>query len=180
MADGALDLAPTNGDQSAVTQLSQFTFHSSSELETDRLGRALASALVPGTVVALIGDLGAAKTRLVQAVATALGVAEGEPTSPTFVLINEYQGELPIYHFDAYRLRDDDEFLELGPEEYFESAGLCFVEWADRVANCLPPERLEIRCTALGAAERSFSFTANDDELAAIVQQVKDAVEAGE
>ena len=62
-------------------------------------------------------------------------------TSPTFVLVNEYRGRLPIYHFDAYRLRDEDEFIELGPEEYFESDGVTFVEWADRVADCLPAER---------------------------------------
>ena len=82
------------------------------EQDTERLGAALADVLPPQTVVALIGTLGAGKTRLVQAVATALGVPAGSVTSPTFVLVNEYrQGRLPVFHFDTYRLKDDDEFL---------------------------------------------------------------------
>src|SRR4051812_10853451 len=122
-----------------------FTFVSNSERDTERFGAALASVLPPGTVVALIGPLGAGKTRLVQAVATALGVPSGRVTSPTFVLVNEYTGgRLPVYHFDTYRLKGDDEFLNLGPEEYFDSGGITFIEWADRVAALLPANRLEI------------------------------------
>ena len=86
------------------------------------------------------------------------GVPRDAATSPTFVLVNEYRGRVPIYHIDAYRLRDEDEFLELGPEEYFESEGVTFVEWADRVADCLPAERLEIRCEAVGETERRFTI----------------------
>src|SRR5262245_16376862 len=108
-------------------------FNSKSEGDTDRLGAALAEALPAGTTVALIGTLGAGKTRLVQAVAAALGIPRDKATSPTFVLVNEYRGRRPVYHFDAYRLRDEDEFLALGAEEYFESEGITFVEWADRV-----------------------------------------------
>ncbi len=141
-------------------------FDSKSEADTDRLGAALAAALPPGTTVALIGTLGAGKTRLVQAVARALGVPREAATSPTFVLVNEYRGRLPVYHFDAYRLRDEDEFIELGPEEYFESSGITFVEWADRVAECLPPERVEIQCEATGETERQFSITATSPLLA--------------
>src|SRR6187401_2712247 len=112
--------------------MSSFIFTAHSESETEQLGQALAVTLLEGTTVALIGTLGAGKTRLVQAFAAAHGVPRDGATSPTFVLVNEYQGRLPIYHFDAYRLRDDDEFIELGPEEYFESNGVTFVEWADR------------------------------------------------
>lgn len=122
------------------------TYTSQSEADTDRIGAELAAALKPGTVVALIGPLGAGKTRLVQAIAAALGVPRDAVTSPTFVLVNEYrQGRLPIFHFDAYRLKDLDEFLELGPEEYFDANGLTFIEWADRVAEALPRERVEIQ-----------------------------------
>ena len=122
------------------------TYTSRSEADTDRIGAELAAELKPGTVVALIGPLGAGKTRLVQAIAAALGVPRDAVTSPTFVLVNEYrQGRLPIFHFDAYRLKDLDEFLELGPEEYFDSGGLTFIEWADRVAEALPSTRIEIR-----------------------------------
>ncbi len=129
------------------------------EQDTDRLGRALAEVLRPGTVVGLIGTLGAGKTRLVQAVATALGVPEGSVTSPTFVLVNEYrQGRIPIYHFDTYRLKDDDEFLELGPEEYFASDGITFVEWADRVEHLLPDDWLEIELEVTGDTERRVAL----------------------
>jgi tRNA threonylcarbamoyladenosine biosynthesis protein TsaE len=135
-------------------------FLASSEADTEQLGDALAAALPPGTTIALIGTLGAGKTRLVQAVAAALGVPRDAATSPTFVLVNEYPGTTPIYHFDAYRLRDEDEFRELGPEEYFESAGLTFVEWADRVESSLPADRIEIQCEAIGETERRFTLRA--------------------
>jgi tRNA threonylcarbamoyladenosine biosynthesis protein TsaE len=135
-------------------------FTAADESATEALGAALAAVLPPGAVVALIGPLGAGKTRLVQAVAAAAGVAPGEVLSPTFVLIHEYRGRLPIYHFDAYRLRDEDEFLQLGPEEYFDSTGWTFIEWADKVANCLPRERLEICIEPTGLTERRFEIIA--------------------
>lgn len=135
------------------------TFDSFHEADTERLGRALAEALPPGAVVALIGTLGAGKTRLVQAVATALGVPVCDVTSPTFMLVNEYRGgRRPVYHFDTYRLKDDDEFLELGPEEYFDSDGISLVEWADRVAGLLPRERLEITIEVTGEAHRQITL----------------------
>src|SRR5688500_2638347 len=103
--------------------MKRLTYLSNSEADTERLGKALASVLPDPAIVALNGTLGAGKTRLVQALAVALGVDRHECISPTFVLIHEYAGRLPIYHFDAYRLRDEDEFLELGAEEYFERPG---------------------------------------------------------
>ena len=131
------------------------TLNLKSEQDTERLGKALAELLPPGTVVGLIGTLGAGKTRLVQAVATALGVPEGGVTSPTFVLVNEYHGgRIPLSHFDTYRLKDDDEFLELGPEEYFDSDGISFVEWADRVEHLLPDDWLEIAIEVTGETTR--------------------------
>ncbi len=128
----------------------------STEAETARLGSLLAGLLPAGSTVALCGTLGAGKTRLVQAVAEALGIPAGEVVSPTFVLIKEYAGQRPVYHFDAYRVRDDDEFLELGPDEYFESEGIVFVEWADRVCNCLPREYLRIDIEVTGHQSRRF------------------------
>lgn len=125
------------------------------EKETDILGRVLANALPAGTVVALLGALGAGKTRLVQAVCKALGVPKDEVGSPTFVLIREYQGAArSIYHFDAYRLLDSDEFLELGVDEYFDSEGLSFVEWADKVEDAMPNDILEISIFPVGPSAR--------------------------
>src|SRR6476659_7787448 len=153
-----------------------FTFVSHTERDTERLGTALASVLRPGTVVALIGPLGAGKTRLVQAVATALGVPPGRVTSPTFVLVNEYTGgRLPVYHFDTYRLKDDYEFLNLGPDEYFDSAGITFVEWADRVAHLLPQERLEITIEPTGETQRRFSIRGTSEQMQHVVNDVASA-----
>jgi tRNA threonylcarbamoyladenosine biosynthesis protein TsaE len=152
--------------------VNELTFLSANESDTDRLGAALADALPPGTTVALIGTLGAGKTRLVQAVAAALGVPRDQATSPTFVLVNEYRGRLSIYHIDAYRLRDEDEFLQLGPEEYFDSPGITFVEWADCVRDCLPIDYLEIRCEAVGETERRYSLTTESPALQPVIEQV--------
>ena len=124
------------------------------------MGAALAEVLPDGTTVALCGTLGVGKTRLVQAIAEAAGVDRREVLSPTFVLVHEYQGRRPIYHLDAYRLRDEDEFLELGPDEYFDSDGLTLVEWADRVVGCLPKERIEIHIEVTGPRSRRFEIGA--------------------
>lgn len=144
------------------------------EQDTQRLGATLATVLPPGTVVALVGTLGAGKTRLVQAVATALGVPAGSVTSPTFVLVNEYrQGRVPVFHFDTYRLKNDDEFLELGPDEYFDSDGLTFVEWADRVEHLLPEERVEVELEVTGDTTRRAMLIGTSDKLAAAIEQIR-------
>lgn len=150
-----------------------YTFQSDSEADTDRLGAALAKALPSGTVIALIGTLGAGKTRLVQAVAMASGISPDSVVSPTFVLIAEYQGQRTIYHFDTYRLRDEDEFIELGPEEYFDSDGLSFVEWADRVEICLPRARVEIQIEVTGETSRQFTLRAVGTFDEAVIEEVK-------
>src|SRR3954471_4675282 len=105
-----------------------------SESDTEALGGALAGVVSPGTVIGLVGPLGAGKTRLVRALAEALGVDPGAIASPTFVLIHEYEGQIPVVHCDAYRLRDADEFEALGVDDYWSGGGICLVEWADRVA----------------------------------------------
>jgi tRNA threonylcarbamoyladenosine biosynthesis protein TsaE len=128
---------------------------------TSRLGRALADALFPGAVIALIGPLGAGKTHLVKAIAEGLGIANpAVVNSPTFVLIQEYDARLPIYHFDAYRLATANEFADLGPEEYFRSHGVSLIEWADKVPECLPVEHLEVRIVPMGETSRRFDMTA--------------------
>lgn len=129
------------------------------ESETEGLGRKLAESLKPGLVVNLIGNLGAGKTRLVQAVAAALGVDRLEVTSPTFVLHHQYRGgKLELNHFDAYRLRDSDEFLEFGGHELLESHAVSFVEWGDRISDLLPADQLRIEIEATGKTSRHFRF----------------------
>ena len=136
--------------------MDEYQFLATDESDTCRLGEALAQILPAGTTVALIGTLGAGKTRLVQALAAACGVPPETVVSPTFVLCQEYRGRRTLYHLDAYRLKDDDEFLQLGPEEYFDSDGITLIEWADRVIDCLPPQRLEIHIEVVGDTKRQF------------------------
>jgi tRNA threonylcarbamoyladenosine biosynthesis protein TsaE len=132
-------------------------FDAGDEAATNALGRRLADALFPGAVVGLVGQLGAGKTHLVRAIAEELGVADRRVvSSPTFVLIQEYVGRLPIYHFDAYRLRSEAEFADLGAHEYFEGKGICLVEWADRVPGCLPATYLRITIEVTGERSRHF------------------------
>jgi tRNA threonylcarbamoyladenosine biosynthesis protein TsaE len=122
---------------------------------TQAFGRRLGQQLWPGAVVALVGELGAGKTHLTRAIAEGLGIRESRiVTSPTFVLVQEYPARLPIYHFDAYRLKTETEFADLGIHEYFESGGVCLIEWADRVAGCLPAEHLRIALTVTGETSR--------------------------
>lgn len=127
--------------------------------ETRQLGAGLAAVVEPGTVVGLVGNLGAGKTLLVRAWAEALGVEPGAIASPTFVLIHEYQGRVPLYHFDTYRLSDSDEFDALGASEYWtEGAGICLIEWADRVADRLPDDTLWIRFELLDQTSRRIDL----------------------
>ncbi len=130
------------------------------ERGTLALGESLAAVLPRNCVIALIGPLGAGKTRLVQAVAQAAEVEEGIVASPTFVLVHEYAGRVPIFHFDAYRLRGAEEFLALGPEEYFARDGWSIIEWGDRVSSALPEERLEIAIEPTGDTVRRFTIRA--------------------
>ena len=148
--------------------MEHITYTAADENGTARLG-GLAQVLPEGSVVALYGTLGAGKTRLVQAMAEALGIDRRQVVSPTFVLIQEYHGQKTIYHIDAYRLRGEEEFLALGPDEYFESPGLTLVEWADRVSACLPRERIEIHIEVTGSNARQFHVAAIGEKYAAVI-----------
>jgi tRNA threonylcarbamoyladenosine biosynthesis protein TsaE len=150
-----------------------FTYHARSLEDTDRLAAALAEVLPDRTVVALSGTLGAGKTRLVRGLAAAVGVPPDEVVSPTFVLCQEYHGRRTLYHFDAYRLRDEDEFLQLGPEEYFESPGITLIEWAERVAGALPDERLEIYIGPTGETARNFTITGHGPRMELAVHSLE-------
>jgi tRNA threonylcarbamoyladenosine biosynthesis protein TsaE len=138
---------------------------------TEAFGRRLAGLLFPGAVVALVGQLGAGKTHLVRAIAEGLGVADSRVVnSPTFVLIQEYQARLPIYHFDAYRLRTEGEFADLGADEYFEGPGVCLVEWADRVPTCLPAAHLRVTLEVTGPTSRRATVEAKGEGYEAVAR----------
>lgn len=115
--------------------------------ETWELAATIAGELAPGAVLALHGDLGAGKTCFIQGLAAALGIDE-PITSPTYTLIGEYQGRLPLHHIDLYRLSGPTEALGLGLEEYFDADGITAIEWAERAEGLLPPDLIHIRIEA--------------------------------
>jgi tRNA threonylcarbamoyladenosine biosynthesis protein TsaE len=136
-------------------------FVSNSEAETVSFGQRLARALSPGDVIALQGQLGAGKTRLVQAIAAELGCSRAFVVSPTFTLIHEYDGLLPVYHVDAYRLKDSDEFLDMGGSELIHGDGVCLIEWADRIGDLLPQDHLRVEIEVTGEQSRVFHCRAS-------------------
>jgi tRNA threonylcarbamoyladenosine biosynthesis protein TsaE len=143
-------------------QLDAQRFHTDSPEETQEIGRRVAEELVPGSVVAFRGDLGAGKTCMIQGLCRAMGV-EGYVTSPTFILINEYTGKLQghsieIYHFDLYRLGAADELEDLGADEYFYGQGICLIEWPERAHDLLPARRLDIVLEYAGESERIITL----------------------
>jgi tRNA threonylcarbamoyladenosine biosynthesis protein TsaE len=140
--------------------MQHFVYQAEDEAATAALGRALAEVLPPRTTVALCGTLGAGKTRLIQAIAAGSGIDPRDVLSPTFVLVQEHHGRRTIYHLDAYRLHGADEFLDLGPDEFFESDALTLIEWADRVAVCLPGERIDVQIDVTGPQSRQFTIRA--------------------
>ena len=153
--------------------MTEWVYEAADEAATERLGRALAACLPPGSVVALSGTLGAGKTRLVQAVAAASGVPRHEVVSPTFVLCQHYAGRLPIHHLDAYRVRDVGEWQEIGVDELWDSPGWTFIEWADRVAAALPEEYLHVEMVVTGPTARRVTVKAVGPRYVPVVQQLR-------
>ena len=140
-----------------------FTFRAAGLEDTDRFGAALAELLPDGTTVCLSGTLGAGKTRLVQAITAACGIHREDVVSPTFVLCQHYQATRRFYHLDAYRIHDDDEFLELGVDEMFASDAITLVEWGERVRDCLPPDRVDIQIEVRDGTQRLFALATKGD-----------------
>ena len=152
------------------------TFEAPDLSATDRLGQLFAEHLPDGSVIALVGTLGAGKTKLVQAIAKHTGNAEETISSPTFVLLHEYtDGKRPIYHFDAYRLESAEEFRRLSPDDYFEDTGLTFVEWADKYPDVLPAKHLEIRIEPLGETVRRFHIIGHGEEYETVILAIAGA-----
>lgn len=111
--------------------------------ETKKIASELAKTLSAGDVLCMYGDLGAGKTAFVQGLAKGLGIDE-PITSPTFTIVNEYYGSLPLYHFDVYRIADPDEMYEVGYEEYVYGDGVSVIEWAELIEDILPEKRYKV------------------------------------
>ena len=117
----------------------QFLSHSAQE--TESIGEALAKELRPGDVLAFTGSLGMGKTAFTRGLARGLGCC-GRVTSPTFTIVNEYEGRTPLFHFDMYRLGSSDELFDIGWDDYLARGGVCAVEWSERVSDALPGDTI--------------------------------------
>jgi tRNA threonylcarbamoyladenosine biosynthesis protein TsaE len=132
-------------------------FISKSEDETVRLGRDFAGRLSAGSFVGLYGDLGAGKTQFVKGICEAFVVKE-IVNSPTFTIVNEYHGTLPVFHIDLYRMKNVEEILNIGFDEYIEAGGVCLVEWAEKLDGIIPEKRFEVRMSVIDDSTREISI----------------------
>jgi tRNA threonylcarbamoyladenosine biosynthesis protein TsaE len=148
-----------------VSEMDSITCYSQGEEQTLKLGRVLGHVLEAGAVVALMGELGAGKTRLAQGIAEGLEVPRDQQVrSPSFALIHEHYGRLPLYHMDFYRLEAARWEPELGVEDYLWGWGVCVIEWADRIPELLPSDYLEIRIRTTGHEDREIRLIPHGEE----------------
>ena len=141
--------------------------------ETERIGSLLGEMLIRGDIIALAGELGAGKTTLVRGMAQGMGIEGTEVASPSFTLVNEYEGPLPLFHLDLYRLEDERELLGIDYDEYIRGDGVAVIEWADRIPQAVPRETLWIRLRYRGAELREIVFQAQGDRYEKIVEELQ-------
>jgi tRNA threonylcarbamoyladenosine biosynthesis protein TsaE len=144
----------------------QYTFLSHSPAATLSLGEKIGEKLTPGSVITLTGELGCGKTLLTRGICTGLHVPPRLVNSPTFVLVNEYQGRLPVFHLDMYQLGAAPDAVELGFFDYLARAhsGAMIIEWAEKIAGVLPADCLEVRFAVLSARKRRIELSAAGDK----------------
>jgi tRNA threonylcarbamoyladenosine biosynthesis protein TsaE len=140
-----------------------FSVITSSTEQTEEVGRVLGTMLEAGDLVCLFGDLGAGKTHFSYGVAQGLQVRDQYITSPTFTFVNEYQGRIPLYHIDLYRLKDPSELESIGFEEYIDSDGATVIEWAERAEEELPDEKLNVYISDVSENSREIGFFAEGE-----------------
>ena len=129
------------------------------EADTEALGRRLAAVLSPGAVLAYRGGLGMGKTAFTRGLAAGLGYT-GRVTSPTFTIVNEYEGgRLPLFHFDMYRLPDADALFDIGWEDYLDRGGVCAVEWSEQVEEAMPPDTIYVTLNRSPEDDRTRTIT---------------------
>lgn len=140
------------------------------EEKTREIGSKLGELLTPKSVICLIGDLGAGKTTMTQSLARALGV-DDYITSPTFTIVNEYEGKMPLYHFDVYRIGSSEEMYDIGFDEYIDGEGVCIIEWANLIEDILPDEYLYIEMNYKETG-REMILTPKGDKYEEIVKEL--------
>lgn len=141
--------------------------------ETIKLGKKIGKLLKPGFLIGLYGDLGSGKTTLTKGIAQSLGIKENEIHSPTFVLINQYQAKLPLYHIDFYRLENIEQIEELGIEEYLFSDGACIIEWAQKLGKLMPKNHIEIKLVHKGEHKRLIKIMARGVKYKDFIKELK-------
>jgi len=148
---------------------------SGSPEETQRFGKELGHLARAGDVILLVGNLGAGKTCLTQGIAWGLNI-DGYARSPSFVVVNEYRGRLPMYHIDLYRLDNIAEIADLGLDDYLYGKGLCVVEWADKALDLMPPQNLLIKIDLLGENERKLELTPHGRQYVEMLTNFKQGI----
>ena len=152
-----------------------FEFLSHSPAATLALGKKIGEELPAGSVIALTGELGCGKTLLTRGICDGLGVPIRQVSSPTFVLVNEYRGKLPVFHMDLYRLGDIDDGFEIGIMDYFArgESGIILIEWAEKMASLLPEGTLKVEFDILEDKKRRIKFTSTGDKFAPVFKGIK-------
>ena len=146
--------------------------------QTIELGSLIGSLLKAGDVVALIGQLGAGKTYLTKGIAEGQGVKDRkEVTSPSYVLIKQYMGRIPIYHFDAYRVKSPDEMYDIDCVGFFWGEGISIIEWADKVMECLPDDFIKITIETVGETSRDIHISYQGERYRSFMEEFKEGVE---
>ena len=143
--------------------------------QTQQLGTSIGKLALPGDVFLLIGELGTGKTCLTQGIAWGLDIRE-YTLSPTFVIMREHYGRLPLYHIDLYRLDHIEEIMDLGLDDYLYGGGVCVVEWAEKGLSIMPEEHLLIEISHLSGDERRFQLTSDAQRYQELLEQLKKAI----
>ena len=147
---------------------------SDSARKTQDIGRFIAGNLNKGDIVCLFGDLGSGKTVLTKGIGLGLGLDKDRVTSPTFVIIRQYEARIPIYHFDLYRLALPEDILSLGYEEYLFDQGVSVIEWADKLGCLIPKEFLKIELRVVGREKRHLKISAKGSRYKKLMEKLNE------
>jgi tRNA threonylcarbamoyladenosine biosynthesis protein TsaE len=152
-----------------------YEYVSHSPSDTQALGERIGEQLEADSVIALIGELGSGKTLLTRGICAGLGVPRRQVNSPTFVLVNEYSGRLPVFHMDLYRLADAADVVDIGLLDYLARAasGVFIIEWAEKILAVLPAEHLRIEFEIISARKRRLNFSVAGDKYNDLIRKIR-------
>jgi tRNA threonylcarbamoyladenosine biosynthesis protein TsaE len=152
----------------------EYVFLSESPAATSALGKKIGKHLAAGTIIALVGELGCGKTLLTRSICAGLGVPQRQVNSPTFVLVNEYRGRLPVFHIDLYRIGNEADGVELGIVDYLRRAasGVMILEWAEKILPLLPVDLLKVEFQILSARQRRIALSSFDNNLTRLFKEL--------